>query len=223
MEGMRVRAKGDAGFTLAELTVVVMLLGVVGTIVMSTLISSMRQAVEQEDRTRTLNEAKVAMERVTREIRGANEIKINEPSRLRFEIRFEDSRGVVVRTTTLEVVPVNDDRWLRQTHSDYVVNTGVTEAPRVRKVLGGLEVGRSQAFFCYGTGDGKPIQLGLATEPGSSDPDLNNCVYDREPAAWRKPTPSETRTIEVKIRIKQQGEGKAARLNQLVSVRNLED
>jgi type II secretory pathway pseudopilin PulG len=202
--------------------VVIMLLSVVGSIVMGVLVSSMRQAAKQDDRTRTLNEAKVAMERITREIRGANEIKANDEKTLQFEIHFEDVRGSVVRTTTLEVVPVADDTWLRQTDVDWIEATGVTETPRVRKVLGGLEVGRSQAFFCYGTGDGLPVRLLEATVPLASDPDLNNCVYDREPLSWEKPTASKTKTVEVKIRIKQQGDDKAARLNQLVSVRNLE-
>jgi prepilin-type N-terminal cleavage/methylation domain-containing protein len=217
------RKQGDAGFTLVEMMVVIMLLSVVGSIVMGVLVSSMRQAAKQDDRTRTLNEAKVAMERVTREIRGANEIKLNDEKKLQFELRFEDARGYVVRSTTLEVVPVGDDTWLRQTDVDRIPATGVTEPPRVRKVLGGLEIGRSQAFFCYAAGDGLPVPTGTATVPLTSDPDLNNCVYDREPAEWRQPTASETRTVEVKIRIKQQGDDKAARLNQLVSVRNLED
>jgi prepilin-type N-terminal cleavage/methylation domain-containing protein len=217
------REGSEAGFTLVEMMVVIMLLSVVGSIVMGVLVNSMRQAAKQDDRTRTLNEAKVAMERVTREIRGANEIKLNEEKKLQFELRFEDARGSVVRTTTLEVVPVGDDTWLRQTDVDYIETTKLTEAPRVRKVLGGLEIGRSQAFFCYGAGDGLPVRLGAATVPLASDPDLNNCVYDREPTSWRMPTKSQTKTVEVKIRIKQQGDDKAARLNQLVSVRNLED
>jgi len=217
----------ESGFTLVELTVVIMLLAVVGGIVSSVMISSMQQAARQEDRTRTLIEAKVAMERVTREIRGANEIKSNLASSLNFETRFTDPRGLVVRTTTLAVVPVTGDTVLQQTDVDRVVTTGVVEPARVRKVLGGLDAGRSQAFFCYGTGDGAPIRLTPTPTPGptpaAGDPDANTCTYDVLPATWRKPTPSETRTIEVKIRIKQQGAGKASRLNQLISVRNLED
>jgi prepilin-type N-terminal cleavage/methylation domain-containing protein len=61
----------DDGFTLVEVLVVLMLLGVVSTMIMSITIGATRAAVVRRTRRGPSTQSKVAMERMTRDIRGA--------------------------------------------------------------------------------------------------------------------------------------------------------
>jgi prepilin-type N-terminal cleavage/methylation domain-containing protein len=193
-------ARSEQGFTLVELLVVTMLLSIVGAIVMSVTVGAMRSAARQEDNVRTLNEAKVAMERMTREIRGANAMVHAGERRLVFSTRFEIDGGTEIqRTTTLAVVSDGGSSRIVQTEADRVVSTGAVSTREI-VVLGALEMGRSDAVFSYADGEGQA-------------PDI---LADGSYAV------ATIGTVEISVRIRRGFGHKPAQLDQLVSIRNLE-
>lgn len=65
------RARSDAGFTLVELLVVLVLIGVVGSIVTAGLINALQTTRTTQARIAALNELQVSAERIARELRAA--------------------------------------------------------------------------------------------------------------------------------------------------------
>jgi prepilin-type N-terminal cleavage/methylation domain-containing protein len=66
--------RDDGGFTLVELLVVIVLIGIVGAVTTTGLVQSMRASQRAQDRTAAFNELEIAMERLTRELRAADPI-----------------------------------------------------------------------------------------------------------------------------------------------------
>ena len=90
----------EDGLTLIELLVVIVLLGVVGAITISGIVTSQRAARWQVEYTHTLNESKKALERITGDIRGANPLLVAEADRLEFEmVRSAGRHTVTVETS----------------------------------------------------------------------------------------------------------------------------
>ena len=197
----RGRRAEDQGFTLVELLVVMMLLGVVGTLVTSVVVSASKAAVRNEDQTRTLNQAKVAMERMTRDIRGANSLTsashnsvalVSTVGSTRRAIEFRVTRG----TGTQEIIRI-------ERSTDLV--TGVT-TERTTRVVGGLAIGRSESVFGYLTAAGGRIKDPL--------PDGTFTLNDAEIRA--------VGSIRVTVRIARNKGNRPIELKQVVSIRNLE-
>lgn len=61
----------ESGFSLVELLVVILLLGVVGSVVVTGLVSAMRHTQESQQRIEAMAELQRAAERITRELRAA--------------------------------------------------------------------------------------------------------------------------------------------------------
>lgn len=188
----------DRGFTLIEVLVAMLLSSVLGSILLSVTVSATRTASRQEDQTRTLTQAKVAMERLTREIRGANAMQDAAPRRLVL-VRNE---GGVRKTVTLEVTTSGTATELRQTTVSRVLSTGV-ESTLTAKVLGGLAVGASDAVFTYADG------AGTALTPATTTP-LTFAAGN-------------VRTVGVRVLVRRKHGADPVQLYQLVSIRNLED
>ena len=195
---LRKRRLDQQGFTLVELLVAMVLAAVLGSILMSITVSATRAASRQEDQTRTLTQAKVAMERVTREIRGANSMQAAAPRRLVL-VRVEAG---VRKTVTLEVVSAGSSTELRQTTTSRVISTGA-ESNSTATVLGGLAVGASDAVFTYADGDGTPLTPLTAS-----------------PLTF---APGDVKTIGVRVLVRRKFNSPPVELYQLVSIRNLED
>jgi prepilin-type N-terminal cleavage/methylation domain-containing protein len=191
--------RDDAGFTLAEMLVVIVLVGIVGRIVMSVTITSMKTASRQEDHTRTLNAAKVALERMTREIRGANSLTATDER----EVAFVTRTGGVRRATRIYARLSGSNTELVQQDVRTDLATGAALGTTERVVLGGLAVGRSEAVFTYYAGDyyGEGDASTVALSPA---------------------TPGAARTIGVRVRLLRGYGAAPLELYQVVSVRNLE-
>jgi prepilin-type N-terminal cleavage/methylation domain-containing protein len=69
---MSTRRQPEAGFTLVELLVVMVLLGVVGSVVTSAIVSGVNSARTTSARTHAIHELEVALQRVGRELRVAD-------------------------------------------------------------------------------------------------------------------------------------------------------
>jgi prepilin-type N-terminal cleavage/methylation domain-containing protein len=66
------RLRGDEGLTLVELLVAMMILGIVMTVMTSVLISIQRAVVTQDNRSTNLNQARLALQTIDRQVRSGN-------------------------------------------------------------------------------------------------------------------------------------------------------
>lgn len=67
----------ESGFTLVELLVVLVLMGIVGGIVVSAITTSMRSASSTSARIHATQELEIAMQRITRDIRAADPLELS--------------------------------------------------------------------------------------------------------------------------------------------------
>lgn len=73
----RLTPHNQAGFTLVELLVAMLLLGVVGGVVLRSVVQSMRLTSETTERTNALTDIQRGLERVSRQIRTADPLRID--------------------------------------------------------------------------------------------------------------------------------------------------
>lgn len=93
------RGQGEDGFTVAELLVAITLTAVVMAFVTGTVVSALRAQRRQTVQVAALNDAKLAFERVTRDIRGADPLQEAAPDRISLDVQLEDA---TIRTVTYE-------------------------------------------------------------------------------------------------------------------------
>jgi prepilin-type N-terminal cleavage/methylation domain-containing protein len=91
----RGRLAGTAGFTLVELLAAVAVSLVVVGVVTGTVIQGLQTQRRQVDQVEALNAAKLAFERVTRDLRAADPLLIAEPDRVRVGILRAGASSVV--------------------------------------------------------------------------------------------------------------------------------
>jgi len=97
----RRRHRSEEGVTLVELLTVIVVLGVLMAVVTGTVVGAIRSQRRQTAQVAALNEAKLAFERVTRDIRGADPLQDAALDRIRLDTHRADS---TVRTVTYERV-----------------------------------------------------------------------------------------------------------------------
>jgi prepilin-type N-terminal cleavage/methylation domain-containing protein len=102
--------KGSRGFTLVELIIVIVILGIVGLFSFQFLTSGMQTYVTVQRQKDLFDEAKLCLERMSREIRDAEQILAFTPNR---NIRFRKSHN-----TTYD--PVTRVRFQYRPASDYI-------------------------------------------------------------------------------------------------------
>ena len=131
----RRRPRGEDGITLVELLTAMALSSVVLAFVVGTVVSALRTQNRQTAQVAALNSAKLAFERVTRDIRGAD-LKVAVLDRIRLDVNRADAAA---RTVTYERV------GNRLVATD--ATTGVT-----RDLVGDLAAG--QPLFLFHLVDG---------------------------------------------------------------------
>ncbi len=98
----RRRLRGEDGATLVELLTVIGVSAVVLAFITGTVVDALRAQRRQTAQVEALNDAKVAFERVTRDLRGADPLRAVAPDRISLDIvRPGDTAG---RTVTYERV-----------------------------------------------------------------------------------------------------------------------
>jgi prepilin-type N-terminal cleavage/methylation domain-containing protein len=188
----------DEGFSLVELLVVIILMGIVGTVITNSVVSATRAARTQDDETRTLVTAKIAMERITREIRGANALVMCQPRTMSFTMTRNNIRTAItfrVDTASATSSEINEAK----TTTDLATGVSTTTTT---KVLGGLAIGASDAVFSYADADGATLT------PESLSPESYN--------------PGAAKTVGVKVLMRRINGSPSVQLYQLVSIRNFE-
>jgi prepilin-type N-terminal cleavage/methylation domain-containing protein len=204
---MRARiARGSAGFTLVELLVVIFLLSVVGTITSASVIRGFHLQARQTSQTESLNKAKVAFERMSQEVRGANPIRIAEAQRLELLILRNDtvvSGGSPVprtlrRVLTYVATPGAGTGRIHLTEQRFETVNGVAATPTTstRTVIDGLQLGATERVFTYFE---TPTSAGAATL-----------------------APGLVRLVEMRVRVDRVKSDGVADLYQRVSLRNTE-
>lgn len=101
--------KGSRGFTLVELIVVIVILGIVGVFTFQFLTSGVQTYVTVQKQKDLLDEAKLCLERISREIRDAEQIVAFTPnSTIQFQKRHNTPYDPAT-TITFEYRPAFDD------------------------------------------------------------------------------------------------------------------
>jgi len=194
---VRPARRREQGVTLVELLVVMAMMAVLGTILVTITVSATRASARQQDQTATLNAAKLAMERITREVRGANSMTYATPRQISFVATYSGART----TTSYSVVTTGTTSEISQSQTRVNLSTQVSTSS-TKKVLGGLAVGRSDAVFSYLDG------AGVALAPASASPE----TY----------APGAVKSVGVLIVMKRLYDAPAVQVRQVVSIRNFE-
>jgi prepilin-type N-terminal cleavage/methylation domain-containing protein len=98
------RIRPQAGFTLVELLVVLVLLGVVGGIVTSAIVTGMTNARTTTARTVALHDLEIALQRVGRELRAADPLYVTSGDGYARQVGAEVTRDRAVHIVTFTVV-----------------------------------------------------------------------------------------------------------------------
>lgn len=141
------RRRGEEGVTLVELLTVMAVLAVVLAFVTGTVVHALRSQRRQRAQVAALNDAKVAFERVTRDIRGADPLRVATPDLVRLDVA---AAGGTVRTVT----------YARQGSLLVVADGGPT-----RPLLGDLAPG--QPLFRFHLADGGTAAAHETVDPRS--------------------------------------------------------
>ena len=142
----RRRLGGEAGVTLVELLTVMAVSAVLLGFVTGTVVSALRSQRRQTAQVAALNGAKLAFERVTRDIRGADPLQIAALDRIEVDIHAADAS---VRSVTYERV------------GDSLVATEAATGPRT--LVGDLAPG--QPLFLFHLRDGSTATGATAVDP----------------------------------------------------------
>lgn len=140
----------EAGSSLVELLVVLVLFGAIGLVSTAAMVSAQRAQRRQTDNAQVLIDSKQALTRLTRAVRAANPVLLAEDRRLR--IQRVDGGEIV--DTTFAVV---SEAGVPQLVADESVTVHGTIAPPVRRVILDRLSSASDAIFGYADASGAAI------------------------------------------------------------------
>lgn len=143
------RLEGEDGVTLAELLAVIGVLGVVLAFVTGAVVHALGSQRRQSAQVAALNDAKLAFERVTRDIRAADPLRVAAFDRVTLDVRLA---AAAVRTVTYERA------------GDGLVTTDAATG-QARTLVGDLAPG--QPLFLFHLADGSTATGEAALDPRS--------------------------------------------------------
>jgi type II secretory pathway pseudopilin PulG len=148
---LRARLKSETGVSLVELLVVMMIAAIVGAITTATIVNGLHQQRELSSRTYTLNDAKMTLERMTREIRAADPVLVAQPDQLRVEVRRNDA--TISYRYELESYTDNGAERYRIAVEQVTTDASGATTTSNTTLLGGLI---DPDIFAYRDGQGNP-------------------------------------------------------------------
>jgi prepilin-type N-terminal cleavage/methylation domain-containing protein len=157
----------EGGFTLVELLVVVIILGVIGSIVTSSVISAFVSTRRGEQRVHALNDLQRGIERVGRELRAADPLVLEAGTDPAQEIGAEIVRGGQRVEYRYYLVEVDDSAELRE--------------DVVRRTLDGQVVSQRQGLFIADIANVEtdtPLFSYFYTDPGTRQLREIDCEAD---------------------------------------------
>lgn len=145
---MRSRRNSESGFTLVELLVVMVIMGVIGAFTMSSLVQGLQTSNEADRRVQALTDLQQAGQRVSRELRMACHVEAAAGDRAVVDILRDDTRyrySFAVDGETLEA------------DIDIVASDGTTSDHRTDRIAEGIV--NDAALFAYPDENGDPMAL----------------------------------------------------------------
>lgn len=110
-------APDESGFSLVELLVAMLLVGVVGSVVLSSSIQALRVQSDTTARLDAMHELEVAIQRASRDLRAANPLRISTTEDAETYIAADVYRGNEKLYVVYELVEIGDDSALAQSVS----------------------------------------------------------------------------------------------------------
>ncbi|MFA9445650.1 type II secretion system protein J [Egicoccus sp. AB-alg6-2] len=166
------KRSSEQGFTLVELLVSMVLLGVVGSVVVSAIVTGMQSARTTTARTMAIHELEVALQRVGRELRAADPLYVSENGAYGTQIGAEVVRNGQVQVISFAVVEEDGQQFLVQDTAigDIAdIESGVVELTTLpRRTLVTAVDNGSDPVFTYFDDYGDPIVCTPPT-PGPSE------------------------------------------------------
>jgi prepilin-type N-terminal cleavage/methylation domain-containing protein len=162
--------RSEGGFTLVELLVVMMLLGVVGGVVTSAIISSMNSASRSTARIMATHELEIALQRVGRDLRGADPLFISDERRYGEHVgaRFLRNRHMVV--VSFELRDGEQQELVQETTTydlDEIIDGGTPTVVETQHTLVTTVDNGDEPVFRYYDRAGDELTCDPATEGGS--------------------------------------------------------
>jgi len=141
----------EAGFTLVELLVVMALMLIVGSVVVSGIVSGLRASERGRARVEALTDLELAAERLARDLRFADPVDAASDTQVIVNVLRDDAGTLVRHRVTFAVAggTITETRAVYDPPSSATA-TGTT----VREVISDLDP--ATTVFAFGTADGQP-------------------------------------------------------------------
>jgi prepilin-type N-terminal cleavage/methylation domain-containing protein len=125
----RTADRGEAGFTLVELLVVIVLLGVVGGVVVSAITTGLRSASASTARTMALHDIEVALQRVGRDLRAADPLYLTASTDYGTTIGAEFLRDRKIEVVRFSIDVEDGVRYLVQNSQQFDLDDVISGNP----------------------------------------------------------------------------------------------
>ena len=153
----------EGGFTLVELLIVMVLMGVVGTVTLASFVQSSRSAQTATERLDAVNDLTPAMQRMTRDLRAASPLVIDTGGQYTTKVGTEFVRGGVTYRIDYYVDGVGADAKVLSDRS-IVAADGTLTPVGTSNLVADVENEATDPVFSYFDNDDQPITCTGATQ-----------------------------------------------------------
>jgi prepilin-type N-terminal cleavage/methylation domain-containing protein len=159
------RRDRDAGFTLTEMLVVIMLFTMIGAAITTTVVSGLRHQTTLQDRSQAIAGARTALERVDRDLRAADPLMAVSANQLVMSEVPNENAPTATRQITYSVIAAGTSNELVVDEVDTSTTGVVTTKPR-RVLLTNLVNGAANPIFSY-VSSTETVTVSFAVQPST--------------------------------------------------------